>query len=63
LPEKFEIPDEQLYNFMIWSLAKYYGLSPGKAAKLREIDFWHTVKFEELEQAKNLYFLKLKQEN
>ena len=47
---------------MIWSLAKYYGLKPGEAAKLREIDFWHTVKFEQLEQAKNLYFSKLKQE-
>lgn len=63
MPEKFEIPDEQIYLFMIWSLAKYYRLSPGKAAKMREIDFWQTVKFEELEQAKNLYFLKLKQEN
>lgn len=62
LPEKYEIPEALVYKYMQWRLAKYYGLKPGEAARMLEIDFWQMVKFEELEQAKNLYFLKLKEQ-
>ena len=61
LPEKFEVPENLVYKYMQLRLAKYYGLKPGKAARMFEIDFWQMVKFEELEQAKNLYLLKLKE--
>lgn len=61
LPEKYEVPENLLYKYMQWRLAKYYGLKPGEAARMLEIDFWHMVKFEGLEQAKNLYLLKLKE--
>ncbi len=47
---------------MQWSLAKYYGLKPGEAAAMKEIDFWEMIKFEELEQAKMQYFMKLREQ-
>ena len=28
LPECFEIPEGLEYKYMIWSIAKYYGISP-----------------------------------
>ena len=62
MPERYEVPQEMVYKYMQWSLAKYYGLKPGEAAGMKEIDFWEMVKFEELEQAKIRYFIKLREE-
>jgi len=62
LPEKYEIPERLVYKYMQWSLAKYYGLKPGEAARMKEIDFWEMIKFEELEQAKMQYFMKLREQ-
>jgi hypothetical protein len=63
LPERFEIPEELVFRFMIWSLAKYYGMPPVKAGTMKEIDFWQMIGFENLEQAKNEYLLKLRSGN
>ncbi len=60
LPERFEIPEELVFSFMIWTLAKYYGLTPVKAGTMKEFDFWQMTGFEILEQAKNEYLLKLR---
>ncbi len=60
LPDRFEIPESLVYQYMIWLLAKYYGLSPMESGRMKEIDFWQMRAFEELEQSKTEYLLNLK---
>jgi len=45
---------------MIHSLAKYYRLSPAKARRLTEMDFWQMRAFDELDASKTEYLLKLR---
>ncbi|MEO8514507.1 MAG: hypothetical protein ABI543_13180 [Ignavibacteria bacterium] len=60
LPERFEVPESLVYQYMIWALAKFYKLSPHVAGKMKETDFWQMTAFEELELAKTEYLLKLR---
>ncbi|NOS86900.1 MAG: hypothetical protein HOP31_17340 [Ignavibacteria bacterium] len=45
---------------MITQLAKYYGLPPGEAEKMDEMDFWIMREFETLELNREEYIMKLK---
>ncbi len=60
LPEKFDVPESLVYQYMIWSLAKYYKLSPHETGRMKEIDFWQMKAFEDMEQAKTDYIMKLR---
>lgn len=48
-PQKCEVPEEYNYAFMIYALAKMYGISPVKAGELSEYDFWLAVAFNNIE--------------
>jgi len=48
---------------MIWSLAKFYSISPVDAAKLKWCDFILMHEFESVEQAKLKYLIKLNSRN
>lgn len=63
LPEMFEVPESLVYQYMIWSLAKYYRIAPMNASMMSEIDFWQMAAFENLEQSKTEYLLKLRSES
>ncbi len=63
LPDRFEIPVGMEYKYMIWSMAKYYGINPNEAGRMREIDFWEMTAFENLQQAKMEYLMKLRSAN
>lgn len=60
LPERFDVPESLVYQYMVWSLAKYYKLSPYETGRMREIDYWQMRAFEDLEQARTEYILKLR---
>ena len=62
LPERFEIPEKLVYMYIIHTLAKYYSLYPAVCCGLKEIDFWQMRAFEGLEEEKNEYLLKLRNE-
>lgn len=49
--------------YMVWSLAKFYSISPVDAANLKWSDFILMHEFETLEQAKLKYLIKLNSRN
>jgi 3-hydroxyacyl-CoA dehydrogenase len=53
------VPEEQVFSYMIYYLAKCYGISPADAAKLKEIDFIQTLAFENLEWKRHKFFMEL----
>jgi hypothetical protein len=57
VPEKYCIPSELEYLYMIITLAKYYSLTPSEAGNLYEIDYWHLKCFSEHENKLNEYLL------
>jgi hypothetical protein len=51
-----------LFSYMIHSLAKKYGITKRDAASHNEYDFWEMLAFENMDNKRDEYLMKQKQE-
>lgn len=60
IPEHLSVPGELLYSYMIYRIAKNYGITKPEAGKHTEYDFWEMLAYENLDGKKEEYLMKQK---
>ena len=43
--QKYQIPNEHNYDYLIYSLPKLYQISPKEAGQMTELDYWKALGF------------------
>jgi len=56
-PADLYVPENLIYDYMIYRLSKIFAISPQDAGKMREFDFLLFSGFENLESKRREYFL------
>lgn len=56
-PAHLSVPENLIYDYMIYRLSKIFGISPKEAEIFSENDFWLYAGFDNLDEKRKQYYI------